>query len=269
MAKRQAGKPVAIITGVSGGIGLETARHFSAAGWIVVGTVREKLKSAELAAASIDVKVADVTRPADLAKVVQQTLATYGRIDAVVANAGYGLVGTLEEMSYEQIVRQLSVNAAGAAETIRLVLPTMKKQRRGAVIAVSSIAGRFGFGGYSAYSASKFALEGLLESLWYELSPYNIRVRLIEPSPVNTSFWTSLVGRRPKLQSKGLIRRTYKNITVTKQGLSADKVAAKIFRAATSTSPRLHWPVGVTGPLAVMKRLLPDELFRSLLQKFW
>jgi short-subunit dehydrogenase len=269
VARRSAKKPVVIITGVSGGIGLETAKKFSSEGWIVVGTVRQKRNLPELAAAGVDLKVAEMTKPADLSRVVQQTLETYGRIDAVIANAGYGLVGRLEDLSYDQISRQLNVNTVAAAEMIRLALPQMRKQQKGAVVAVSSVAGRIGFGGYSAYCASKFALSGLMEAIWYEIKPYGIKVRIIEPSPVNTPFWNSLIGERPKLSSKGLIRKTYRNMTVTKQGLSADKVASHIFKAANSRSDRIHWPVGVTGPLVIIKRLLPDSVFMRLIHKFW
>lgn len=231
--------------------------------------MRKRHSSPELAAASVDVQVAEMTKPADLAKAVDQTISTYGRIDAVVACAGYGLAGSLEELSYDQIVHLLSVNTAATAEVVRLALPHLKKERSGVIIAVSSIAGRMGFAGYSAYSASKFALWGLLESLWYEVNPYGIRLRLIEPSPVNTPFWTNLVGKAPKLTSKGLIRRSYKNISVTKQGLSAETVAKQIYRSALSPSQRLHWPVGLTGPLLWIKMALPDGLYRRLLQKFW
>jgi NAD(P)-dependent dehydrogenase (short-subunit alcohol dehydrogenase family) len=261
-------KQVVIITGVSSGIGLATALHFVQQGWIVVGTVRSKDYPAELATAAVDVQLAEMTQPGDIERVVKNAHKTYGRIDAVVANAGYALLGPFQELTHDQISQQMAVNVVAVSDLIRLALPHMRKRGSGTLVATSSVAGRVGIPGYSAYSASKFALEGMLESLSYELGDTNIKVRLIEPSSVKTPFWTRGViraGIKKSSKSSSMSRA----ITGGKFGwLTSDRVAKVIYRAATSKGNKLHYPVGISGPTLLIKKLLPDRLFRKLYSWF-
>ncbi len=261
-------KPVVIITGVSGGIGLATARLFIEYDWVVVGTVRDKKLPAEVTALAIDLQVAEMTQPTDLSRVVKDAHKTYGRIDAVVANAGYALLGALEELSYDQIVTQLSVNVAAAAELTRLSIPIMRQQKRGAVIAISSLAGILGLPSYGAYSASKFALEGLFESLWYELADTGIKVRLVEPSSVKTSFWTTGLVRSETTRPVRYVHRFMTRSVASSKagGLAPEDVAKVVFEAATSTSDRLHWRKGFTWLAVLGRRVLPDVTFRRLIR---
>ncbi|HVQ45053.1 MAG TPA: SDR family NAD(P)-dependent oxidoreductase [Candidatus Saccharimonadia bacterium] len=265
----KAAKPVAIITGVSGGIGLATAALMAARGWIVVGTVRGRMQPAALRGHQVDLQVADMLNARDLERVVQKTWRTYGRIDALVCNAGYGLIGPIDTLEYAQMDEQLRVNTLAPAELIRHAAPLMRRQGSGVIVGVSSLVGRNGLAGYSLYSASKFGLEGLLESLAMELAVSKVRVKLVEPSSVNTGFWRGLQrGSGRKWVNGELGPRTEASLSgESDQGLSADKVAAGIVRAVEDRSGRLRYPLGQTAALALARRLLPERWFGRLLRR--
>lgn len=237
-------KPVVIITGVSSGIGQSAAKVFADNGWIVVGTIRNESSLKRTEGLSIDFQTAEMASSLDLERVVQNTVRTYGRIDAVVLNAGYGDLREILKFSYDDMVRQLAVNTLAPAYLLKLSLPYLKKQR-GAAVAVSSAAGRAGFRKYSLYSASKFGLEGLIESLYYEFS--EVRFRLIEPGPVNSAFW--------------------KKSATPKGAISAEDVALTIYRSTISRSRKLRYPLGLARPLALAQRLLPASLFRAVVRR--
>jgi NAD(P)-dependent dehydrogenase (short-subunit alcohol dehydrogenase family) len=260
-----ASKPVALVTGVSGGIGLATAKLFASKGWIVVGTMRSRRPTAQLGALPFDLQPAEMSRAADLAAVVERTVKTYGRLDAVVCNAGYGLLGPIDSYEYAQMRDQLAVNTLAPAELVRLAVPAMKKRGGGVVVLVSSVFGRVGVPWYSLYSASKFALEGLGEALSYELAPAGIRVKLVEPAAVNTAWWGSLRrGTVRKWHDSELTGRLGTEHLRSEHGMSPDKVAAGVFGAATDRRPRLRYPLGRTRLVTVAARLLPERLFRRL-----
>src|SRR5476651_403582 len=185
-------KPVVIITGVSSGIGLATARVISEHDWLVVGTTRSGKRVGEVATLPIDFKAAEMARPSDLDRLVTVAHKTYGRIDALICNAGYGLMGPIDTLEYSQMQEQLVVNVLAPAELIRRVLPIMKKQKSGVIVGISSVAGRTGLPGYALFSTSKFALEGLFESVSHDVEDMGIRVKLVEPSGVDTPFWSSV-----------------------------------------------------------------------------
>lgn len=259
--------PVVIITGVSSGIGLATAQYFNEQGWVVVGTVRDRAKLPdELAIMNLDLQVVEMTEPKQIAELVKRTNRTYGRIDAVVASAGYAVVGALEEVEYEQFQHQLSVNVASVGELVHQVMPIMRKQKNGTICVLSSIAGRTALPEYGAYSASKFALEGMFESLWYEVQGSGIKLRLIEPSSVKTAFWTrglvKVTAKRPIRIANHFLARTVRFGALS--GLLPQDVARKIYQSVTSNSNRLHWPIGLTRGAVVLRKLLPDALFRHL-----
>ncbi len=259
----QSNRPVVLITGVSGGIGKATARLFAANGWLVVGTVRTVRGRL---AAGIDVQPAEMNRPADLARVVHHIQRIHGRLDALVCNAGYGLIGRLETLTYAQMKDQLATNTLAPAELTRLALP-MLSQSGGTAVAVSSAVGRTGLPGYSLYAASKQALEGLYESLAMEYAAGPIRFKLVEPSGVNTAFWSSLKRGDAGRQTAGGRTRPKEQPVRADQGLSADQVAAVIYRAAIDHGPQLRYPLGQTRRIDIAKRLLPGRLYRRLLQR--
>jgi len=259
-------KPVVIITGVSSGIGFATAKKFAVEGWIVVGTVRKKPYPPELATLAIDLKIAEMAEAKDIERVVAQTTSTYGRIDAVVANAGYAQLGDFSTITHKQWTDQLMINTVAVSDLIRETLPAMYQAKAGKIIIISSVAGKLGLPGYSAYNASKFALEGLGEALSYELKPFNIGVKLIEPSSVKTNFWTTSLVQNQADNSEKIIEMSIANGKRT--GLNADKVARIIFASALDNSNKLHYPVGITSWVIWVKKIFPDRWFRNIIQRF-
>ena len=250
---------VVVITGVSGGIGLATARLFYDQGWIVVGTVRSPKKIP-----GIDIQPAEMTKPQDLTRLIAHVTRTYGRLDALVCNAGYGLIGPLDTLSYAQMRDQLAVNVLAPAELTRLALPLLT-QSSGVAVAVSSIVGRTGLPGYSLYAASKHALEGLYESLSLEYAGRGVRFKLIEPSGVNTGFWSGLKRGNGRSWDNAELGRSGTETVRADHGLTADQVAASVFRAATDQTERLRYPLGQTASLMIAKRFLPEAIIRRIL----
>ena len=267
---KRAAKPVVLITGVSGGIGLATAKQFASHGWIVVGTVRGRVRSASLRGLQFDLQIADMLKPRDLERVVGTAWRTYGRLDALVCNAGYGLVGQIETFDYAQMNEQITVNTLAPAELIRQTVPLMKQQGHGAIVGVSSLAGIIGFSGYSLYAASKFALEGMLESLAMELAASNIRVKLVEPSGVNSGFWSGLRSGSARSSTSTVQSRSKEEVygvNLANHGLSVEKVATTIYRAATDKNSRLRYPVGQTRLLGYARRWLPESLMLRIMSR--
>ncbi len=261
----RASKRVALITGVSGGIGLATAKIFLENGWVVVGTVRSKMRPVAFGGHKIDIQLADMLKSKDLERVVETVWRTYGRLDALICNAGYGLVGPIDSLSYAQMTEQLAVNMLAPAELIRHAVPHMRKQGSGVIVGVSSVVGRTGLAGYSLYSASKFGLEGLFESLSMELAASHIRVKLVEPSGVRTGFWKSLSHGegakqgQPQARLYGADRMRFH--------LSAETVANTILKAATTETLRLRYPLGHTRSLAIARRLLPERALLGIVRR--
>jgi NAD(P)-dependent dehydrogenase (short-subunit alcohol dehydrogenase family) len=255
-------KPVVIITGVSSGIGLACAKLFSAKGWLVVGSIRSREVS-ELRTLAIDIQTAEMSNPDDIGRLVERAVKTYGRIDAVISNAGYGLIGRIEDMEYEAVEAAIRVNLLATIWLCRSAMRAMKRQRKGVIIAVSSIAGIVGIPNYSVYVAGKYGIEGLMESLWFESRGTGVRVKLIEPSVTNTPFWSD------RSEGGGINRPTAKVITGIGKGLSAEAVAKVVYKAATGRSNRLRYPVGFTGQVILWRRLLPSIFFRSIMREFF
>jgi NAD(P)-dependent dehydrogenase (short-subunit alcohol dehydrogenase family) len=181
------------ITGASSGFGRAFAEHAIAQGHNVVATARRLEPLQELAALAPDRVLAislDVTVMADAERVVAAALKRFGRLDVVINNAGYGVVGAFEETSDEELRGQMETNFFGAMNVTRAVLPVLRAQKSGAIVNMSSLGGQLSFAGFSAYSASKFALEGASEALAQELAPFGIKVMIVEPG----QFRTDLAG---------------------------------------------------------------------------
>ena len=183
-----------LITGVSSGLGRAFASAALEAGHTVVGTVRKDTDAAAFAALNPDrahARILDVTDDTAVFATAAEVERTVGPVDVLIANAGYGLEGTFEETPLAALRAQFDVNVYGAAATIQAVLPYMRERRRGHILAVTSMGGLAGFPGVSAYCGSKYALEGILESLAQEIAGFGIRVTAIEPG----SFRTDWAGR--------------------------------------------------------------------------
>ncbi|MDY7090470.1 MAG: oxidoreductase [Actinomycetota bacterium] len=183
-----------LITGVSSGLGRAFAIGALEAGHTVVGTVRKAADAEAFVCLHPDrahVRTLDVTDDDAVFETVNEIEGSVGPVDVLIANAGYGLEGTFEETPLTSLRAQFDVNVFGAAATIQAVLPYMRRRRRGHILAVTSMGGLAGFAGVSAYCGSKYALEGILESLAQEVGPFGIHVTAIEPG----SFRTDWAGR--------------------------------------------------------------------------
>ena len=179
------------ITGVSSGFGRQLTEQLLARGDLVVGTVRDSAKVADLVERYPDafrVEVLDVTEAAAMRKVVERSFAELGRIDVIVSNAGYGLFGAAEELTDEQVNRIIATNLGAPIQLIRVVLPYLRAQGGGRVIQISSYGGQVAFPGNSLYHATKWGIEGFVESVAQEVAPFGIGMTIIEPGGARTEF---------------------------------------------------------------------------------
>lgn len=187
-------KKVAVVTGSSTGIGFETSLLLARNGFYTYATMRDTFKSDKIEKIAnkenlpLEVLSMDVDNDDSVRNAIQKIIDKKKKIDILVNNAGYGLFGALEDISIEEIKKQFETNLFGAIRTIKEVLPTMREQKNGIIINVTSIAGIVGVPAECIYVSTKFALEGLSESISYELRPYGIKLILIEPGVINTNF---------------------------------------------------------------------------------
>lgn len=244
-------KKVWFITGVSSGLGKQMAKEVLAQGQIVIGTFRKQEQVEEFnnqtPGSSFGVLI-DVASTEMIEKGMKSVFDKFGKIDVVVNNAGYGIMGSIEEISDAEVRRQFEVNVFGVLTTIRQVLPHMRKERSGHIINVTSIAGRIGSQGLGIYNGSKFALEGIGEALAAELKPLNIKVTNVEPGPFRTEWagssaaydntkiedYESTVGER----ITGL-----QNLSGNQPGDPA-KAAKAIYKLAQLEEAPVHLPLG-------------------------
>lgn len=255
------------ITGATSGIGKATAEYFAAQGWNVVATGRKQEALTELS--QLDNVLAtrcDVTDRESIEQAMAAGIAEFGEIDVVLNNAGYGAVGPFEAASREAVDRQFNVNVFGLMEVMWAALPFMREQGGGTIINISSIGGRMTFPLYSVYHSTKWAVEGLTESMQYELDQYNIRMKLVEPGAIKTNFY----GRSMDIQSKeGLtaydpfIQRAMPNMQhAGATGAPPVEVAKVIYKAATDGSRKLRYPAaGGARSILWLRRVLPERFF--------
>lgn len=262
---------VVLITGASSGIGLHTAKLFQSKNWKVAATMRRP-ENAEDLKSIVDVECLrlDVTDVDSIKEAIATTLEKFGQIDAVVNNAGYGLLGAFEAATPEQIERQFETNVLGLMNVCREILPYFRERKGGYIVNVASIGGRMTFPASSLYNSTKWAVEGFSEALQYELEEFNIRVKIIEPGPIKTDFY----GRSQDLTRKeglsaydNFIARVIPNMN--KAGESApdgEVVAQAIHTAVTDGTKRLRYGANTKSILA-MRKLLPDSAFFALIRK--
>lgn len=194
---------VAVVTGSSSGIGFETSVLLAKNGFITYATMRNLDKSDAIIDLKqkeklpLEVVKLDVTNDKSVKEAIEKISNEQETIDVLINNAGYGLVGPLEELSIQEFKEQFETNVFGVIRVIQEILPIMRKQRHGTIVNISSVAGRIGFPLTSAYVSSKFALEGLSESMAYEIEPFGIKVILIEPGVIKTNFDDNLkIGKK-------------------------------------------------------------------------
>jgi NAD(P)-dependent dehydrogenase (short-subunit alcohol dehydrogenase family) len=179
-----------LITGSSSGFGLELVKAAAARGDHVIATMRNPAGFVvpEGLAGAITPVAMDVTDEAQVRRVVAEVVRTHGRIDVLVNNAGYGLIGSLEECTSEQIRRNIETNLMGPVHTMRAVLPVMRQQKSGHIINMSAAAAIENYAGFSVYGGAKYGLEGVSEAVAAEVKPFGVRVTLVQPGPFRTDF---------------------------------------------------------------------------------
>jgi NAD(P)-dependent dehydrogenase (short-subunit alcohol dehydrogenase family) len=192
------------ITGAASGFGHAFAEHALAQGHNVVATARDAGRLADLVALAPDRVLAtpldvDVAGAAEAA--VQAAVARFGRIDVLINNAGYGVVGALEETPDAELRALMNTNFFGAMAVTRAALPVLRAQKSGAIVNISSLGGQLSFSGFSAYSASKFALEGASEALAQEVAPFGIKVLIVEPGQFRTQLAGSGMRHMPVIEA--------------------------------------------------------------------
>jgi NAD(P)-dependent dehydrogenase (short-subunit alcohol dehydrogenase family) len=194
---------IAVVTGSSTGIGFETSLLLARNGFYTYATMRDRLKTDKIEKIAnkenlpLEVLSMDVDNDDSVRNAIHKIIDEKKKIDILVNNAGYGLFGALEDISIEEIKKQFETNLFGAIRTIKEVLPTMREQKNGIIINISSIAGVVGIPAECIYVSTKFALEGLTESISYELQPYGIKVVIIEPGVINTNFVPNIKFPKP------------------------------------------------------------------------
>jgi NAD(P)-dependent dehydrogenase (short-subunit alcohol dehydrogenase family) len=279
---------VAIVTGSSSGIGFETSLLLTRNGFFTYATMRNPDKSNKIDELKqkeklpLDVLKLDVTDNKSVNEAIEKVANEQERIDVLVNNAGYALVGPLEELSIQELKEQFETNVFGVIRVTQSVLPIMRKQQHGTIVNISSIAGRIGFPLTPAYVSSKFALEGLSESMAYELEQFGIKVILIEPGVIKTSFDNNLkMGKNVPTAASTTNNRNspYADITEKRligfkprfeNGLPAIEVAKVILNAITSRniSSEFRYLVGNDAlKLMQIRKNKSDKEFRRLVMQ--
>jgi NAD(P)-dependent dehydrogenase (short-subunit alcohol dehydrogenase family) len=232
----------------------------------------ELVKAAEDEKLPIRVEQLDVTDFDSIKDFMDRVGSQVDRIDVLVNNAGYFSIGSLEDLSMKQIQDQLDTNLLGAIRVTRQVLPVMRRHNSGTIVNISSALGRFGLPGLSAYVASKFALEGLSESLAYEIEPFGIKVILIEPGVVKTRIFDNTVigqgARRTDSPYSGLLAGMNSTVDALREHASTpEQVAKTVLHAISSPEPKIRYHVGQDAAAWLEKKsAMTDEQFQEYMK---
>jgi NAD(P)-dependent dehydrogenase (short-subunit alcohol dehydrogenase family) len=236
-----------LITGCSAGFGRVIAEAALERGDRVVATARRPESIADLAGESALVAPLDVTRQDQIEAAVSAAVERFGRVDVLVNNAGYGLVGAVEELPLDEIRELMETMYLGVIAVTQAVLPHMRAQRSGAIVQMSSQGGQFSGPGFGAYCAAKFALEGISEALAAEVGPLGIRTLLVEPGVFRTEFFGPRLRRAPRIDdyaaTVGPVRAHMDSLDGTQPG-DPRKAAAAILAALDAPDPPLRLALG-------------------------
>lgn len=256
-----------LITGASSGIGKATAHHFQAQGWNVIATMRKPEQGADLAGLErVLVTRLDVQDTDSINQAVEAGVQRFGRIDALLNNAGYGAYGPLESTPLARVRNQFDVNVIGLIATTQAVLPHFRRQREGLVINISSIGGKMTFPLGTLYHGSKFAVEGLSEALHYELAGIGVRVKIVEPGMIKTDF----AGRSFEFNNAPTIEEYQPVVQAVFAALGPmaehasppEMVAEVIYQAATDGTEQLRYEAGADAiQLLAARRAADDATF--------
>jgi NADP-dependent 3-hydroxy acid dehydrogenase YdfG len=237
-----------VITGASSGIGKATAIHFQKQGWNVIATMRTPEKETELNTLdNIQLERLDVLDLESIHTAIQNGIKTYGKIDALVNNAGYGAYGPLETFPRENIVKQFNTNVIGLMDVTKAIIPHFRTNKDGVIVNISSIGGQMTFALGSLYHGTKFAVEGISESLHYEMAAIGVKVKIVEPGMIATDFG----GRSFDFQAGdiadyqpiiGALMKQWQN--PENNSSPASLVAEVIYNAVTDGTDQLRYRAG-------------------------
>jgi NAD(P)-dependent dehydrogenase (short-subunit alcohol dehydrogenase family) len=272
---------VAVVTGSSSGIGLAASLALAKNGYLTYATMRNLAKRdtvqsiAEKQHLPIRTIQLDVTDENSVKNAIQSILSESGRIDLLVNNAGYGLTGAFEDIGIDEIKSLYETNVFGVIRVTQAVLPIMRKQGSGRIINISSGAGRIGYPGGSAYVSSKFALEGLSESMAFEVEQFGIKTVLVEPGFIRTNFAENIVTAKkaqdpnsPYSQLMMQMKSSPHRRSMIENAPDADFVASVIVEAATAKEPNLRYLAGKdVQQMVAAKKSMPDEEFQKMIMQ--
>ena len=263
-------KRTILITGASSGIGKATAIHFQEQGWNVIATMRTPEKETELnELESVQLGKLDVLDLDSINQAIQNGISRFGKIDALVNNAGYGAYGPLESFPRENIIKQFNTNVIGLMDVTRAIIPHFRENKNGVVVNISSIGGQMTFALGSLYHGTKFAVEGISESLQYEMAQIGVKVKIIEPGFIATDFG----GRSFDFQAGNIedyqpiinaLMKQWQNPNNTVS--SPSLVAEVIYGAVTDGTNQLRYRAGDDANylLDSRKKMTDDEFFSMM-----
>jgi len=275
----QSNQKVAVVTGTSSGIGHETSLALARSGFLTYATMRNLNKSENIKSVAtkenlpIHINQLDVTDDISIKNAVQAILSEVGRIDVLVNNAGYALNGAFEDLTMDEIKAQFETNLFGVIRTTQAILPIMRKQVFGIIVNMSSGAGRLGYPGGSVYVSTKFAVEGLSESMAYELEPFGIKVILVEPGVIRTNFANAMVVAKKSQDPNSPYSHIMQKMATSfehmmENGSSPDLVAKAVLKAVTSENPSLRYLAGKDIETWMEgKRSMSDEEFYNMMKQ--
>ncbi len=264
---------IALITGASSGIGEAIVADLLKKNYIVYAGARRLERMNGLKAKGARLLSLDLTEDTSMTAAVAQILSEQGRVDALVNNAGYGAYGALEDMSLDEARRQVEVNLFGLARLTQLILPTMRAQRSGRIVNISSIGGKIHEPMGAWYHATKFAVEGLSDCLRMELAPFGIDVVVVQPGAIKTEW--SGIARASLLEVSGsgpYAKQAHMTAALLAgadrgNGSPPELVARAVTRSLLATRPKTRYVIGGGAkPLIAMRWLLSDRGFDSLMR---
>jgi len=259
-----------LITGASTGLGKSTAKLFQARGWNVIATMRSPEKETELQQLSnIVLLPLDVTNGEQVKQTVEDSLAL-GDIDVVFNNAGYGLIGAIESHSEEQIRAQFDTNFFGTLSVIRAFIPYFRQRNKGLFINTTSLCGLVSNPQSAIYNASKWALQGLAESLSYDLAQFHIGIKNVAPGGIKTDFTKAMQATEDKAYEATMAKMMegFQDGTLM-EFTEAEQIAEVVYQAATDGKDQLTYPAGNDAVRLYAKRLAEGpEAYRICLTKY-
>jgi len=269
---------IAVVTGSSSGIGLETSLYLAKNGFKTYATMRNLSKAQNIKQRiddenlPVEILQLDVTDDTSVRNAINKIVEKEGRIDVLVNNAGYVLVGASEDLSSDEIKAVFDTNVFGVFRTTQAVLPTMRKQNDGRIITISSLSGFAGFPAISAYVSTKYAVEGFTESLRYEVSRFGIKASVVEPGIIKTqAMERAITAKRSKENSpySEIVKTIKKGIEsgMEKKGSPASVVAEAVLKAATEKNPEIRYPAGEDAKMLLQARKnKSDKEFEEFIQ---